>query len=485
MTLTTIRLEQVRTDGGTQPRAEMNLYTVDEYAEALQEGAQFPPVVIFYDGADYWLADGFHRMRAAAKLGWIDFAADVRQGTRRDAVLFSVGANAEHGMRRTNEDKRRSIETLLQDEEWGRRSDNWVASTAKVSPKTVARVRSDYGIPKSDVRVGSDGRIINTANIGRPLPHDLGYPRLLPMTPMTPKQAEEPRDAPDLVLIDPQPKPRGAAYLTVDTWEGMAPTERAAALEILPSEKTFNRQDSRSIEWAQWSWNPVTGCRHDCPYCYARDIALRFYPQEFEPSILPERFRAPWNTRVPEAAAGDVAFKNVFTCSMADLFGRWVPREWIETVIGIVRANPQWNFLFLTKFPKRYAEFEFPVNAWLGTSVDCQARVKNAEDAFAKIGGGTKWLSVEPLLQPLKFTRLNLFDWVVVGGASASTQTPAWVPPIDWIADLHQQARGAGCRIYYKDNCGMEESLRIREFPWSDPPPRELPESFRYLAGLK
>lgn len=51
----------------------------------------------------------------------------------------------------------------------------------------------------------------------------------------------------------------------------------------------LNRQDSASIEWAQWSWNPVTGCKHDCPYCYARDIADRFYPQRFEPSIYPWR----------------------------------------------------------------------------------------------------------------------------------------------------------------------------------------------------
>jgi len=238
------------------------------------------------------------------------------------------------------------------------------------------------------------------------------------------------------------------------------------------------------IEWTEMTWNPVTGCRHDCPYCYARDIANRFYEQKFEPSLIPDRFRAPWNTAVPPQAAADIAFKNVFVCSMADLFGRWVPVEWIEGVLHCVRENPQWNFLFLTKFPKRYCEFEFPANAWLGTTVDCQARVKNAEDAFAKVSGGTKWLSVEPLLEPLSFSRLELFNWVVIGGASASSQTPAWVPPIDWIAALHQQARAAGCRIYYKDNCGMSDALRIREFPWTEPTPRELPASFRYLTGL-
>jgi protein gp37 len=277
-------------------------------------------------------------------------------------------------------------------------------------------------------------------------------------------------------------QPKQSDFITLEQWRQMSVEDKKAALNFPNSHKSFNRQDNKSIEWAQWSWNPVTGCRHDCPYCYARDIASRFYPQGFEPSILPDRLRAPHNTAVPGIAKEDPSYKNVFVCSMADLFGRWVPAEWIEAVLDQVRSSPQWDFLFLTKFPKRMAEFDFPRNAWLGTSVDCQARVKNAERAFERIQGGTKWLSVEPLLEPLKFERLDLFDWIVVGGASASTQTPEWVPPIDWISDLHQQARAAGCRIYYKHNCGMQESLRIKEFPWAEPRKKDLPDVFRYLA---
>jgi hypothetical protein len=72
---------------------------------------------VFYDGAEYWLADGFHRVHAAQKLRRLTIAADVRQGTRRDAVLLSARANAEHGLRRTNEDKRRAVLTLLADPE--------------------------------------------------------------------------------------------------------------------------------------------------------------------------------------------------------------------------------------------------------------------------------------------------------------------------------------------------------------------------------
>jgi protein gp37 len=86
------------------------------------------------------------------------------------------------------------------------------------------------------------------------------------------------------------------------------------------------------------------------------------------------------------------------TCSLA----RWltysvagVPREWIEAVLEQVAANPQWTFLFLTKFPQRLAEFDFPINAWVGTTVDAQARVRNAEVAFAKVRATVRWLSLE------------------------------------------------------------------------------------------
>jgi hypothetical protein len=78
-------------------------------------GAEFPPVTVFYDGADYWLANGFHRITESGSLGLSDIAADVRQGTRRDAVLYSVGANAKHSYPRSNKDKRRAALTLLRD----------------------------------------------------------------------------------------------------------------------------------------------------------------------------------------------------------------------------------------------------------------------------------------------------------------------------------------------------------------------------------
>jgi protein gp37/ParB-like chromosome segregation protein Spo0J len=274
--------------------------------------------------------------------------------------------------------------------------------------------------------------------------------------------------------------------LTLSAWRAMSTAEQREQLERPRStDIKFNEQSTTKIEWAQWSWNPVTGCKHDCSYCYARDLALgrgriAAYPQGFEPTLLPERLSAPKNTRVPSEAATQIGYRNVFTCSMADLFGRWVPQEWIDGVLEVVRDNPQWNFLFLTKFPQRLAEFEFPDNAWVGTTVDAQARVKLAEDAFARVKATVRWLSIEPLLEPLEFEHLERFHWLAIGGASASSETPAWHPPVSWVADLERQADAVGARVYHKANLYAPR----REFPGSEmSSPLNIPDAFhmRYL----
>lgn len=282
---------------------------------------------------------------------------------------------------------------------------------------------------------------------------------------------------------------RDKEYVTLDEWREMVPGARAAILSRI-GRRTLNKQDNRDIEWADWSWNPVTGCLHGCPYCYARDIAFDIYPAEvgFGATIWPDRLTAPANQRPPQS--DEIAAKNIFTCSMADLFGRWVPDEWIEKVLSVVADNPQWNFLFLTKFPKRMAEFEIPGNAWMGTTVDVQARVANAERAFENVKAPVRWLSIEPMIEPLHFSNLALFDWVVIGGASSSKSidgtpsTPAWNPPIEWLIDLHQQAREAGCKIYYKTNSGLSDMTRIREFPGHDVAAPVAPDVFNYLRNI-
>lgn len=223
---------------------------------------------------------------------------------------------------------------------------------------------------------------------------------------------------------------------------------------------TFNTADGEGISWASWSWNPVTGCLHGCNYCYARSIANRWtdaYPAGFTPLFHHERLDAPANTVIPAAHHDDPAWRRVFVCSMADLYGRWVPDEWISRIHESMLASPQWQYILLTKFPARYAGLNLPPQAWVGTSVDEQKRVRIAEDAFRKISGvKVKWLSLEPLREPLEFTDLSMFDWVVIGAQTETRQpsgtVPAFAPPFEWVSRLVDQAREAGCRVHLKPN---------------------------------
>lgn len=167
--VTELELSAICTDGGTQPRAELNQDLIVEYAEAMKAGAIFPPVIVFYDGAHYWLADGFHRLAAAKQAGLDHISVGLQQGTRREAVLHSVGVNATHGLRRTNADKRRAVETLLRDPEWSQWSDREIARACGVSNRFVSNLAHDLTVngSQSSRRRGADGRIINTSNIGK------------------------------------------------------------------------------------------------------------------------------------------------------------------------------------------------------------------------------------------------------------------------------------------------------------------------------
>ena len=169
-----LELARIRLDGGTQPRAETDSFTVEEYATSMLAGDRFPLPVVFFDGRDYWLSSGFHRFNAAQAAEFAALEVDLRQGTCRDAVLFSAGENAEHGMRRTNDDKRRAVRKLLDDAEWGRWSDRRIAEACRVDHAFVLRLRQELQ-PESSVSGhqirqatrGGTSYAMNTTNIGK------------------------------------------------------------------------------------------------------------------------------------------------------------------------------------------------------------------------------------------------------------------------------------------------------------------------------
>lgn len=172
-----IDVNKIRTDGGTQTRAGLSSSTLAEYALLLAEsGGEWPfkdPIELFYDGHDYWLADGFHRVAACKQQARHTALANINQGTQRDAVLFSVGANADHGLPRSHEDKRRAVTRLLEDSEWSNWADREIARRCKTSAPFVGRLRkeltvnvySDEPVERTYVRNGKVATM-NTAGIG-------------------------------------------------------------------------------------------------------------------------------------------------------------------------------------------------------------------------------------------------------------------------------------------------------------------------------
>jgi len=258
-----------------------------------------------------------------------------------------------------------------------------------------------------------------------------------------------------------------SGHITLVEWNKLSDGDKDSALSR-KGDKKFN-PTTDSIEWARWTWNPVTGCDHGCEFCYARTQANLHYTKiqgnKFQPVIYPDRLSAPYNTPITNKTFDNPVDKigshTVFCCSMADLFGSWVPDAWIEAVLTVIRETPQWNYVLLTKNPKRYIGIDFPDNAWVGVTVEKQSNVKRAEEAIRRVNAKVKFLSCEPMLEKLTFTNLELFDWVIVGGASKTPSFKEFRPPREWIIHIEDQAKRAGCAVYEKTNL-LE---RIREYP--------------------
>jgi len=240
------------------------------------------------------------------------------------------------------------------------------------------------------------------------------------------------------------------------------------------------------IDWCDMSWNPVTGCLNGCEYCYAKKMVERFskgkaeiyhegcgcnlwyankgalYPKKFEPTFYPYRLNEP-----KEKTAG----KKIFVCSMADLFGDWVPGIWIEDVLNACNDAPKHTYLFLTKNPKRYWFDEIleriTKNMWLGSSACDSNSFYKAICSLAGIDANT-FLSIEPLLSEIDKELLNrifYMDWVIIGAESGNRKDKV-IPKREWIESIVSQCKVGEVPVF------MKESLRelmgsdfIQEWP--------------------
>jgi ParB-like chromosome segregation protein Spo0J len=163
-----MKLTEITVDSSLQGRYKLNQEVIDEYSETIREGGKLPAIKVFRIGSRHYLVDGWHRYFAHKKAGLADIEVDVIDGDMREATLYAIGANDNHGLRRNNDDKRKAIMMLLDDVEWSEWNDSEIAKAARVSRMTVSRIKSALGLKKDEVKIIRDGKEIklNTANIG-------------------------------------------------------------------------------------------------------------------------------------------------------------------------------------------------------------------------------------------------------------------------------------------------------------------------------
>lgn len=278
------------------------------------------------------------------------------------------------------------------------------------------------------------------------------------------------------------------------------------------------------ISWADATWNPVTGCLHGCEYCYARKIAERFEPYEiYDPEMALQRHAIankqliglgapyvldfPWQQRNKNGTIQNAPYpfgfaptfhrykldepqkwknpRNIFVCSMADLFGDWVPDEWIDDVIKATQRALHHRYLFLTKNPERYGEWlerfetcsidglDEVENCWFGASASNNAELERANRSKAQ------WVSIEPIRERIEtdegqFIEFNPYTgaerkrwvWVVIGAETGNSKNKV-APKREWIDDIVDACEDYGTPVFMKESLRtmMGDDFR-QEFPW-------------------
>lgn len=281
------------------------------------------------------------------------------------------------------------------------------------------------------------------------------------------------------------------------------------------------------IEWCDSTWNPITGCFHECEYCYARTMARRYarderwtpindrenekvtisgkicefgvvhnpldvkgispYPYGFDPTF--HRYR------LNEYA--DKQGRTIFVCSMADLFGEWVPDEWIDEVLKSCFRAPQHRYLFLTKNPDRYDEYfsddnghyqkhvsQYYPNGWRTTKnhIMLGATVANNKDLLKCYETVyADFLSIEPLLEEIECetlfsistpysggTEIKKYEWVIIGAETGNRKDKV-TPKREWIESIVEECRAYDIPVFMKNSLASiwGEPL-IQNLPWAN-----------------
>lgn len=263
------------------------------------------------------------------------------------------------------------------------------------------------------------------------------------------------------------------------------------------------------IDWADATWNPATGCLHGCEYCYARGIANRFgrkddqekmnhdlqnplrrvyrddigvqhlgrklaYPYGFDPTFHRYKLEEPQHWKKPRV---------IFVCSMADLFGEWVPDEWIRAVFEACSAAPQHRYIFLTKNPERYMS-AYPLyrsciqrpskafEAWFGYTYDGTSN-QEIRKSLRRQYSLHQFISIEPMLHPIWEDEINMIrstcDWVIIGAETGNRKGKV-KPDKRWIMKISDLCEMSDVPVFMKDSLREIVGSDFRqEYPWEMP----------------
>ncbi len=217
------------------------------------------------------------------------------------------------------------------------------------------------------------------------------------------------------------------------------------------------------IEWTESTWNPITGCTKvspGCKHCYAERMAERLqamgqdnYRNGFRLTLQPHMLELPLRWKKPQT---------IFVNSMSDLFHEDVPVAYIRRVLDVMRRAHWHRFQVLTKRADRLAALDpklsWAPNVWMGVSVE-RDEFRSRIDRLRSTGAATKFLSLEPLLGPLRDLDLAGIDWVIVGGESGPGARP--MDPA-WVTDLRDQCRRARVPFFFKQWGGRNKKAAGR-----------------------